>query len=358
MVLIKSILSLFLFLLPLLSLPQESLLHQDKPLNKNPGRIVKLKEQMRITDDQGGFFLRYPKDLKVTPDGDIFFMDYNQLLRFNKSGKLLNNYYKKGQGPAELVSMKNYILYDDSIIVCNNRPVKILWFNKEGPYLKEFRVRKRIFSGQLITLRNNRYYFITSGIPRLKGESAFTYNHYKLVEISDEGENITTLTSFPVKTFVINLGGGRASKGLGQFISKVYNDKLLVLSHTQEYLVKIYNIEKKKLVTVFSRKYERVKPTSYLEDDFVLSGKKFDELKQKYLNDIKNILINRDEIWVVTSTENKIGTLIDIFDLEGHYLDSFYIKLKGGIMAVCQDSIFVRQLDENTNAVIVKYSPE
>jgi len=128
------------------------------------------------------------------------------------------------------------------------------------------------------------------------------------------------------------------------------------LSHTSEYQIKIFDLEKNSPGRSFSRKYKRVKPKSYSDEDIIVQGKKYDELKLKYVQDIKDIFALENCIWVVTSTENKKGTLIDVFDYRGNYLDNFYLILKGTIMAACEEYIFVREQNKYGAAEIVKYS--
>lgn len=335
---------------------QEYNLNQTKPLSGKPGRLIKLKETFRISDSKGGFFFRYPKRMNIDANGDIFLMDYNQLLRFNRKGEMLNNYHREGQGPGELIAMKNYILYGDYIILCGNRPNKIIWFERNGTLRKEFRIYKNYFSLKLISYRNNKYYFIYSTIPKIKTRKALVDAPNKIIEISADGKDVRYLTSFPVRTFVVNYGGGRSSQGMCSFITSVHKDRYLVLNHTSEYLIKIYDLEKNQILKTFSRRYERIEAEDKPDDNSIVVGtQKSEEVKQKYVQDIKDIITVKDKIWVVTSTENNKGTLIDLFDYAGNYLDNFYLKLKGEILAVHDYHIFCRERDDNDNPIIVKY---
>ena len=47
-----------------------------------------------------------------------------------------------------------------------------------------------------------------------------------------------------------------------------------------------------------------------------------------YHDDVREIFINNDQIWTMTSTvEKEKGTLFDVFDADGKYIDRFSIKL-------------------------------
>ncbi len=49
---------------------------------------------------------------------------------------------------------------------------------------------------------------------------------------------------------------------------------------------------------------------------------------QKYSNDIRDLYVVGDRLWVLTSTvDPKKGRIVDVFDFEGRYLDAFYLPL-------------------------------
>ena len=73
-----------------------------KPLAKDGGRVLKLTEVWRITDDAGEFFFKYPQDLRIADDGSIFLREVGQFLRFSADGKFLKDIFRKGQGPGEM----------------------------------------------------------------------------------------------------------------------------------------------------------------------------------------------------------------------------------------------------------------
>jgi len=54
-------------------------------------------------------------------------------------------------------------------------------------------------------------------------------------------------------------------------------------------------------------------------------------------------------------TFSKKGCLIDVFNFDGEFIDSFYVNFKGSLMNAHKDSIFVMEKDEEENLQIVKY---
>lgn len=61
-----------------------------------------------------------------------------------------------------------------------------------------------------------------------------------------------------------------------------------------------------------------------------MEGKTYEPPEQKYENDIFNVIVRSDRLWVVTSTtDKKTGILIDVFDNQGIFRDFFYMNLPG-----------------------------
>ena len=103
-----------------------------KPIAKNAGRIVTLKEELRIEDTGAGYFFKNPSSIRVSPRGDIFFRDgQEQALLFDPKGRFVRNLFKKGQGPGELSSIVDTWASPDRLYLRGNPP-KILVFDYEG----------------------------------------------------------------------------------------------------------------------------------------------------------------------------------------------------------------------------------
>lgn len=345
----KILITFFLCTSYLLLNGQESKINQFEPANKKAGRQVKLEKVMTITDKQGGFYFRMPRRMQVTSDGSIFIMELNQMLRFDRNGKLLNNYHRKGEGPGEFVMISSFLVKDDVLIVFSSMPNKIMWFKKNGALIKEFRMKDFSF-GDLILYRKNKYYFVTTGIPFVKGEAKYIDVEHKIFKFSSDGKDYSKLISFPVKKYVMSKGKERRSFSIGKFIAKVYEDKFLVVSHTTEYLVRLYDIEQNKITRTFSRQYKRVKSKNEKWKKNKLAPKlDFDK-------DINDIQVFKDKIFVFTSTQHeKRGRLIDVFDYDGNYTDNFFVQFSGSIFGCEENHLFLLETDKSENIVIAKY---
>lgn len=96
----KNALTFLILLMFLISstFSQEVIENTENPLNPNAGRVLKIEEVFRISDESGEFYFKYPRNLKISPDGTIFICDENQLLKFDDNGNFKQNFFKKRAG--------------------------------------------------------------------------------------------------------------------------------------------------------------------------------------------------------------------------------------------------------------------
>jgi hypothetical protein len=338
-------------------------------LGKNAGRVVELKEVWRIDDTGADYYFKYPRNLKIAPDGSLFYADQDQLLQFDPNGKFLRNYFKKGQGPGEMQEIGNYFFSEKAIIIQDWRLQKILWFNFNGELMKDFKIYKLPIFAWLHLFYNDNYYFFGHRIPSTNGKPSVIDVPNDLISATEKGEEIETLISFPVESFAISSGGASAVYPIAELITIPYREKYLVISHTQDYLLKIYDVQSKKIIRSFRRKYERVKvPEGSRVGGVIRFLGKMYTAPRKYFNDITKLLECNDLIWAMTSTADKDkGVLIDVYNFEDRYQDNFYLKFPGKIdpifigylpMAVSGDDLFMVAKNEDETYSIKKYKVE
>jgi len=325
----------FFLVLVFFSFPQDIIEYPDKPLAEKAGRIVDLEEVLCIHDTGEDYYFKYPSNLKIAPDGSIFVHDWSSglLARFDKDGKFLRNYFRKGQGPGELNSVENYFFDDGCIVIYDARLQKILRVDFNGEMVKEFKVLRTARGFDFALCHGDSYYFIQYNVPFESTKPTYVDVPYQLVVVNEEENEVDSLVFFVLKVYVIGSGGG----GGGMFqIDKMITAPLangcLFISHTQEYLLKLFDAEKNEIVRTFTRDYKRVKPSSEYNEmmkkgGVIIGGKHYTEPPRKYRNDIQNLFVNQNKLWVMTSTQDKKkGILFDVFDLEGKYVDCFYVR--------------------------------
>ena len=338
--------------------------NSEKPLHPKAGRIIVLEEIMRFEDVTEDYYFKYPHTFKIAPDGSIFLMDEKQLLRFDGEGRFLHNYFKPGQGPGEMQRIRGYCFHDQMLVAHNSRPHKIIWFDLNGDFIREFPIRNVTFI-EFQFYNKDKYYFFCSNIPDTKGKPMVVEAPHDLICISQEGKKTETLTSFPVKTYAVGSGRGGAAVGMGALIAVPYKNKYLFLTHTPEYLIKLYDVESQKIIRQFRRSFPRVKwPKARETGSIGWNGKFYKPPPQKHVNDIDELVVVGDRLWVITAKiDKKKGVLVDIFDFEGQYTDSFYLQFPENVdlkysvssIAISHGLLYHQERNEDETICVVKY---
>ena len=74
-----------------------------RPLSENAGRVVTLKEELRLEDTGEDFFFKNPYTIRVSLRGDIFIKDApEQALQFNPQGRFVRNLFLKRPRPRRI----------------------------------------------------------------------------------------------------------------------------------------------------------------------------------------------------------------------------------------------------------------
>jgi hypothetical protein len=359
----------FLLAMILLLSGQEIIDNPAQPLSKSAGRVVELEERLRIKETGDQFFFKFPYNLKVSPNGGIFVQDQDQLLQFGAAGKYLRNLFKKGQGPGEMGYIANYFLDQDKIIVHSSNPNKILWLNSDGSLWKEISLPKELTMAALRLYAEETCYFQKSSWPEMNGNEEIRDVPQELIAFSETSGQAKTIASFPTKYFLVQGGGARGMISIDKFLIVPWQQKALAISYTQEYLVNVFDVETHRVVRTFRRDYKRVKPPEKVDEKkqprIWINNKMYTAPPQKFQDDIKNLLAHGDHLWVMTSTaDERKGVLFDVFDKEGRYTDSFYLRFPHGLpdplfgffqMELSDDSLYLIEKDENEISTVVKY---
>lgn len=346
---------------------QQVIENPEEPLNKNAGRVLHLKEEMRLSDEQGGFYFEKPENIKIAPDGSIFVLDEEQFLKFDTQGKFVKNLFRKGQGPGEFMRIENYLFDKDEIIIRQGRPNKIVRMDMEGNLIRDFRPEESV--GRLIAYFNGRYVMARSSFPKLKkagGEPEIIDIKWNVLFVDEDEEVEKTDHYFPAKWFAKRIKTAIIANYIVDFFAVQYKRKYLVIHHTQDYLLKLLDLEENKIVQTFKRKYKSVKYKPEKTGEVKVKSQTYTlEPPRDYHNDIQKVFAHKDNLWVLTSMlDRKRGILVDVFNCEAQYIDNFYLPLSENVklkdlsrhpMTVYENFLFIVEKDENDIPSIVKY---
>jgi hypothetical protein len=345
------------------------------PLNKKAGRVVKLRQILKIVDQEDTFFFKHPGNIKVSTDGNIFVRDKKQLLMFDNNGTFLKNFYKEGQGPGEVTNISNYTLAGDRIILHDSGQNKIVAFNtKNGEKVTEFRFMRSKYS--LVTFQyyfEHAYYF-SKWLPiDTRGKLEIIDGKASIIRVWEQGEKWQPAFSFSLKQMVLRSGDRVFSGGRCPILISQWGNGAIYLSHTPGYEIKLYDLKSHKIIKRFTRKYKRIKVTE--ESKKYAPGGNFGEISidgsqwysvpvPEYHLDIQMLLQINGKLWVVTSTvEKDNNVLVDVFSPDGIYEDNFYLtcppnivplQAKKWIKGTDGKHLFLVEEDENGQLFIKK----
>jgi hypothetical protein len=327
------VLSFCLVIFSLASSGQPIIENPATPLSKNQGRVASLTEVLRITDrGQKEYYFEYPSRLHLALDGSIFVLDVDQLLQFDQDGKFVRNYFKKGQGPGELNFVSDFCLAANHLIIHNLNPSKVVWFDFSGNLVKDLSVRIPSGSTEFLLFDGEAYYFKKLSFPEIKGMQGIIESPQAIISWRESDDRIIDVGDFPVRAYF-----KRSEDGAAGFIPLnkliwVSAPETLYVSHTSEYLVKAVDLKTGRIMRLIRHSYKRVKPppdlAGGLRGGAIIDGKELVAPAPDYVDDIANLFLHESDLWVATSVQDKDrGTLIDVFDPDGRYVDCFYMKL-------------------------------
>jgi hypothetical protein len=348
-------------------LSQKAIKNPAKPESKKAGRILELKEEIRISDEQGGFYFKNPENIGVSPDGSLFVVDGDQFLKFDSKGKFVKNLFRKGEGPGEFQSIDNYLFAGNEVIVHQSLPNKIVRMDSEGNLIRELRLEKA--ASRLFAIFNDKFIMGRNSFPVLKREGTEPETvdiDWSLLLVSEDGKVEETGQIFPAKWFARRLPNAIIANNITDLCCTPYERKYLIIHHTQDYLLKMLDLEKKQIIRTFKRKYKSVKRRPGKERIKEAEPYQYTlEPPTDYYNDIQRVFIHQDNIWVLTSTrDEKKGILVDVFNGEGQYVDNFYLPLSKKIkqddlmkwpLTISGDSLLVVETDVNEVPNVVEY---
>ncbi len=325
-----------------------------KPISPRAGRMIHLREDFRLTDESGDFYLKYPQSVKMAPDGSFFLLDREQIIRLDATGRFLGNLFRKGQGPGELSFVSGMEATTEGLTVHNNGPNKLVRFDAGGKYKDEVSLQKIGSSLDFLGLSDGRAIGLQMRFPPPGAGLEVKMRDIALLAVSYDGLKSANLGAFPIR-FLQAGGAMLRDRSLGV----VMGGRYAAIVHTKEYAIKIVDLQSPKPPRTIGRKYKKVPaPKGYA------SGGKISPDKitwytlpgADFMYDIEALHVFKDLLWVQTSTiDPKKGVLIDVFDVDGRYLDAFYLNIPGRLLNIQGDALFVRESAADDTLRIVRY---
>jgi hypothetical protein len=322
-----------------------------KAMAPNAGRVLKLQELWRVTDEAGTFYFKSPGRLRIAPDGLIFLQDTEELLKFSADGKFVGNLYKKGEGPGEMSTQFNYQIDGRELIIYDGGQRRLWRADTEGKFLSEIPLSKQVRRFYIGAYRNDLVFYREDAFSAAGGPPGFADIPHMIVLLSKDGKSETDIQPFFAKRYLVPGGGlnwGNAIKTTSQDGGFVFG------FHGRNYLIEVLDLEQKKIVRRFRREYSRIPYSETKAEREWREGQKLP--KDDYKTDIINLVPKGSQIWAATSTEDpEKGRLWDVFNADGRYVDCFFLGAGRTLLRTAGDAIFVMETNKDETLRLVKY---
>jgi hypothetical protein len=322
-----------------------------KPQAKDAGRIIALKEIWRITDESGEFYFKYPRELKITDAGTIFLAEEEQFLKFSADGRFLKNLYRKGQGPGEIAGYYYFHISAPALFI-QDMPSQRLWrADLDGIYQEQINLANKDYRGFIGVLPEGFLFLKTTWPPPDERTGKLMEILHTVVLVGPDGTEQRELVTFRPKTYLAPNAGMSWDPDIAGLSP---DGKRLYAVHSREYIIDVVDIPSGLVSRRLSRAYGKV---PHIEPDHESAfRKKHGSPKKEFEADINELFPVKDGLWVATSTDDKAkGRLIDVFDKDGRFVDSFYIGAGRMLMAVREGFVFCQEKNEDETITIVKY---
>jgi len=362
-----SILTLAVIFLFLLSMSlQGEIVNKDKP-EKGTGNF-NMKELWQVSEGGENPFGNI-RSILISEDGILCCLDdkLNQMFLYDKDGKFLKGFSKKGEGPGEIKLFRQAGLLNAGKFIAVRDSDRIHYFNWEGEYLESFpnpRPRAPI-------LFLSRYVFITAPQNILAAPKGIA--EVKKVNLKTGEESLITKFSMYKGGTIANRNSQASiiANGLTpMFELGLYKDRLYY-GVSDKYRIEISNMNGKAL-SGFGVTREKSKVTEEEKVRPILQGAKGlapEELLRTLAKKLPNeetyfvdIQSHNGQIWIfVTDWKRGPSKQIDIFSPDGNYLYRRFVKIDpeesitSGLI-VHGDSMYLVIRDAEDEFRVAKYS--
>lgn len=337
---------------------QEVVENREMPQNENAGRVLKLEEEFRIDSQGEDYYFNGAIKLLLDESGNIYLCDSwssqqrSHLLKFSPKGRFIKDLKRQGEGPGEIQSAFDFTLSGADVFLYDWIKRKAIVESSDGDFKDEFKTESVSLS-DLIGVFKDWLVFFRSDNP-IERKTSKLYDVKKvIVFVSKDGKIEKDFFAFVNQTFYISQAQGWGSMNWDPFTA-IIGDDLLFVNHSSEYLIQVLDLNTGEITARFNRKYTRVKhePQQW-EKDYAA---KFNAPRKRFEHDVEEIFFDSGRVWVQTSTQDdEKGTLFDLFDRGGQFLDSFYINIEGRILKIDGDYLFAAETDEEELPLVIKY---
>ena len=356
--------------------------NQDIPIH--PDRTVEFEEELTITgedEETGDIYLYQLYFFTVDEYNNVYAADPREckIAVFDKDGKCIRTFGKKGQGPGEFQSIRNIeIMPDGNLFVIDSRNRRCSIINSEGKFQESFNFSlkgasfndifffvDKTFTGRVSTFGGEKGGKLFVKTFDFNGKEIQNYGEFRVphresvTEYDEHGSSGTYAMSPPY-----------APKSI---FASDRDRNLIYHCINSEYLIEVFDFNGK-IISKIDRPYDSLPFTGEDEKEFFDNFRnrpgqdpKFEKvLKKLKMPDVKTIaefmcVDDKGNLWIKTQEEKEVGgkklTAYDIFNSDGFYETKIWSDIPDLYYypALFKNSKFYRlemNRDEGTTSII------
>ena len=303
--------------------------NSEKGLWQGSKKLV-MEEIFTIGVEEGDdeYLLSMPICVETDSSDNIYIADMQDdfIKVYDNTGKFLRQIGRRGQGPGEFQELL-WMSFTPTSKICVNEDYgplrKISILTLTGDFIRSFVVNDIIVSRMAGDFRGETLFF-TRKMPPLNFKKFYQHDYYfEVYQYDMHGKLINKFCELE--------GAGKIS-GIDHYAKWGYiatrgNGDLLI-AFSYPYIIKLYDTKGNHKKTI-TKKSKAFKPPRFIEEEIV-PGRRIGRFE---LNaEIRNILVLPDDNFLIRifnrdpDLNNKNGskTFYDLFDSEGHFLQSFF----------------------------------
>ena len=288
-------------------------------------------------------------DISIDSKGDVFILDgrESKIHKYDKNGKFITRFGRKGNGPGEFIHCYSMMLKNDTIYIPNKRDGKIIVFDLEGNFVRNISPENSEIPHKLSSFGDN---FLGSrrGIVFVDGKG-MNENNLKIYD-----KNLQVLKT--VYNYDEFRDYSKPFNPTDDFVSFANTDSsiFVALNSEDKYQVAVYD-KKGELQQVIKKKFRKIPMTAQEVKDLKKSfhyninvnGKEVDiKFKAKFKKAIVTMAADKyDRVWIYPAMSQKDKEKED---------SGFYEVFKDGVF-LAKAKIGSNILFKNGKIVIYNY---
>lgn len=304
----------------------EVILNHIEPYSiKGEPSILKLEKVLSIdfaSDEIGNMGIANAVDFEIDSEGNIYFFEANRegnlIFKFDRQGHFVKSFGRKGRGPEEI----QYIVWKgidnrDNLFISDNGNQKILFFTKEGEFIKEIRYPPNV--RLLYPLSNGNYFGLWDKYPPSSSKDMYIWafslydSEFKEIKLLDS-QNVYDLNTQGIRGIVSRPFTAR----------KITHKNIYLVCEDRGYELLKYDLEGN-LIQEIRKEYQPIKVSDQVmqerKEQYEKYGmkiwfpKSWPPMGDFFLDDDGRIFVMTFE-----KGENTNENIFDIFNAEGIYI--------------------------------------